>query len=99
MGLQHQIANLIEKLKAMHLIRPAMPNVWCTHFLVEGHVATECPRLRSQGVGTLEATVQGAPPIGGVAQINSQGVYLPQKMYVGFLNQPTQATTEFCEIC
>ena len=68
LGLQHQIVNLTEKLKEMQPIRPARPNVLCTHFLVEGHVATECPRLRSRGVGTSAATVQGAPPIGGVAR-------------------------------
>ena len=99
LGLQHQIANLTEKLKEMQPIRPARPNVWCTHCLVEGHVATECPRLRSLGVGPSIAVVQGTPPIGGGALISPQGVYLPQQPYAGFPHQPTQAATEYCEIC
>ena len=99
LGLQHQIANLTKKLKEMQPIRPARLNVLCTHCLVEGHVATECPRLRSPRVGALAAAVQGALPIRGVAQIKLQGVYPPQQSYAGFPNQPTQVATEFCEIC
>ena len=86
LGLQHQIANLIEKIKEMQPIRPARANVSCTHCLVEGHVATECPRLRSPGVGASAAAVQVALPIRGVAQINSQGFYPLQKPYARFPN-------------
>ena len=45
LGLQHQIASLREKLKDIQLIRPARPNMWCTHYQVEGHISTKCPRL------------------------------------------------------
>ena len=62
-------------------------------------MATECPWLQSLGVGASAAAVQGAPPIEGVVQINSQGVYPPQQLYAGFPNQPNQAATEYCEIC
>ena len=75
LGLQHQIASLTEKLKDIQPIRPARPNVWCTHCLMEGHVAIECPRLRGKNAGASAAGTQGAPPVGGVAQINTQGLY------------------------
>ena len=55
MGLQHQIASLKEKLKEIQPVWPARPNVWCTHCLMEGHVVTECPRLRGQNGGTSAA--------------------------------------------
>lgn len=40
LGIQHQIANRIEKLKDLQLACSTRPNVWCTNSLVEGHVAT-----------------------------------------------------------
>ena len=46
LGLQHQIASLMENLKEIQPMRPARPNVWCMHCLMEGHVVTKCPRLR-----------------------------------------------------
>ena len=55
MGLQHQIASLTEKLKEIQPMRPARPNVWCKHCLMEGHVVTECPRLWGQNMGTSAA--------------------------------------------
>ena len=74
-GLQHQIASLTEKLRDIQPGRIARPNVWCTHCLVEGHIATECPRLRGAGVGLSVAAIQGGPPTGGGAVLNPQGVY------------------------
>lgn len=46
MGLQNQITSPTDKLQDLQPIGPVRPNVWCTHYLVEGHVANECPRLR-----------------------------------------------------
>ena len=74
LGLQHQIASLTEKLNDIQPIRPARCNVWCTHCLMEGHVATESPRLRGKNVGASEAWTPRAPPVGGVVQINTQGL-------------------------
>lgn len=79
MGLQHQIASLIEKLKEIQPMWPARLNAWCTHYLMEGHVVTECPQLQGKNVGTMAAGEQGAPPMGGVAKINTQGIYPPQQ--------------------
>lgn len=39
LGLQYQIASLTEKMKYIQSIRPARPNMWCTHCLMEGHMA------------------------------------------------------------
>ena len=97
-GFQHQIARLTEKLKELQLVRPARPNVWCTHYLVEGHIATECPRLRSVEAGPSLAAIQGGPPLGGGAAMNPQGIYQPQQTYAGFPLQPGSSTTEYCEI-
>ena len=54
LGLQHQIASLTEKLKEIQPMRPARPNVWCMHCLMEGHVVTECPWIWGKNVGTSE---------------------------------------------
>ena len=98
MGLQHQIASLTEKLKEMQPIRPAISNVWCTHCLVEGHVATKFPRLRGTGVGPSVAAIQGGPPTGGGAVLNPQGIYQLQQPYARFPSQPNPTATEYCEI-
>ena len=98
MGLQHQIASLMENLKEIQPIRPARPNVWCTHSLVECHIATECPRLRGAGVRPSVAAIQGGPPLVGGAEMSPQGVYSPQQPYAGFPPQPNATTTEYSEI-
>ena len=98
-GLQHHIASLTENLKELQPVRPTRPNVWCTHCLVEGHVATECPRLRGAGAGPSVAAIQGGPPPGSGVAMNPQGVYQPQQTYAGFPPQPGSSTTEYCEIC
>ena len=77
LGLQHQIASLTEKIKEIQPLHPARPNVWCTHCLMEGHVVTECSRLRGQNLGKPATGAPGAPPVGGAAQINIQGLYPP----------------------
>ena len=99
LGLQHQIASLTEKLKYIQLVRPARPNVWCTHCLMEGHVAKKCLRLQGANVGISAAETQGAPPVDGVAQINTQGLYQPQPHFPWFPNQQNQTAVECYEIC
>ena len=64
LGLQHQIASLMENLKDIQPIRPARPNVWCTHCLMEGHVVTECPILQGRNMGAVVAGTQGTPLVG-----------------------------------
>lgn len=68
MGLQNQIANLMEKLKDLQPVRPARPNVWCTHYMVEGHVAIECLRLRGiNNLGGIVGPLRTSPTIRVVA--------------------------------
>ena len=83
--IQHQIGNLTKNLKDNQLVRPARFNVWFKHCLMEGHIATKFLRLRASNVGTLVTRTQGAPPFGGVGQINTQGLCQPQPHFLGFL--------------
>ena len=71
LGLQHQIDILIENLKDIRPLRPTIPNVWCTHYLMEGHMVMECPRLRGQNTGPSVVGTQGTPAVGRVSQINT----------------------------
>lgn len=76
MGLQNQIKTLTEKMNDLQPIRLARPNVWCTHYMVEGHVMIDCPRL--QGINHPRGVVgsSGAPPTTRVSVIGAQGAFL-----------------------
>lgn len=63
------------------------PNVWCTHYLIEGHVAIECPRLRGTSSSAGLAGSSGTPPIAIVAVVGSQGAF------------PSRNSPEYCEVC
>ena len=73
--------------------------MWCTHCLMEGHVATKFLRLQEENIGTLATGTQGAPLVDGVTQINTQGLYQPQPHFLGFPNQQNQTKAECYEIC
>jgi len=78
MGLQNQIITLTKKLKDLQPVRLAKPKVWCTHYIVEGHVTTECLRLRGINHPWGVTRSSGTPPTAGVAVVGAQGVFSRQ---------------------
>lgn len=86
MGIQSQIATLMEKLKDLQLVRLARPNIWCTHCMVEGYVTIECLRLWGINHSGGIAGSSGTPPIVGVVAVRVQGVF------------PGRNNQEYCEI-
>jgi len=64
-------SNIIEKLKDLQPIRPVRPNIWCTHYLVEGHVVTECLMLRGTNSSGGIVGSSRAPPIVGFMAVGS----------------------------
>jgi len=97
--LQHQILNLVEKLRDIQQTRSTRPNVWCTNYLVEGHVSTECPRLLgSKTTPTLVGAFRSTHVVG-VVKIGTHGLYTIRTQFHAFPSQKYLAPTEYCKIC
>lgn len=99
MEIQHQIVDLIEKLRDMQPMWPSRPHIWCTNFHVKGHHAMEFPQMRGSRTPSIPTIPSTSLPTTGVAQVCTQGLYVGHMQFHTFPNQQSVAPTKYCEIC
>jgi hypothetical protein len=67
--LQGHIYALTKNIQELTLPKTGRPQVWCTGCYIEGHLVTECPRLRGVGPSSAPMVPPLVGPSGGVAQV------------------------------